>query len=219
MFHMSCAGVSRALLGYFTSHKNNLFWMCVKCAELFENSHFRSISVCTQETSPLTSLSEAIKDLRVEIKQLSSKPTPVPAPPVPQNTAGQPSQTLRARHTPQSAAQYGSKETSQNIVTKQNPTAGEDKFWLYLSRIRPDTAIEVVSALAKDCLDISKDPEVVKLVPKGKDTTGLSFISFKIGLDPELKNIALDPSTWPEGILFREFEDYGTPHFRKPLDH
>lgn len=211
---MPCAGVSRALLGYFATHKKNLFWMCAKCAELFENSHLRSIAICSQEPSPLASLSEAINDLRVEIKQLSSKPAPPPTQPAPLKPATRSPQDERVRHTPNIAAQYGSKETSQKIVTDHNPAAGKDKFWLYLSRIRPDTTNDVISAIVKECLAITMDPEVVKLVPRGKDTSNFSFISFKIGLDPELKNTALDPSTWPEGILFREFEDYGSSNFR-----
>lgn len=218
IFHMTCAGVSRALLSYFTSHKKNLFWMCVKCAEMFENSHFRSISCCSHEPSPLASLSEAINELRTEIKQLSTKPATLPAPPALPRPEPRPPQAPKARYMANTAAQYGSKESSQNIVTVQNSTVGNDKFWLYLSRIRPDATNELISAIVKECLETTVDPEVVKLVPKGKDTAGLSFISFKIGLDQDLKTTALDPSTWPEGIMFREFEDYGSKNFRKPSE-
>lgn len=66
-------------------------------------------------------------------------------------------------------------------------------------------------------LNIDNDPTVVKLVPKGKTIEYLSFVSFKIGLDPSLKSKALDPETWPEGLLFREFEDYGSSKFWFPL--
>lgn len=164
-------------------------------------------------------LTEAINDLRVEIKQLSKpvKPTPVVSDgqPAPENPVVRPPLTTRVRYTPNTAAQYGSKEMSQNIVTSQKRLNGKDKFWLYLSRIRPDTTDNVISAIAKECLETTMDPEVVRLVPKGVDTSGLSFISFKVGLDPVLKNVALDPSTWPDGILFREFEEYGSSNFRQ----
>lgn len=74
-FHMNtCSGVTRALLNYFTTHRNNLFWMCDGCANLFENSHFRVISNKADENSPLCSLTTAITELRSEIKQLHSKP-------------------------------------------------------------------------------------------------------------------------------------------------
>lgn len=140
-FHINeCSGATRAMLSYFTTHKKNLFWMCDKCADLFENSHFRAISCQADETSPLASLTSAITELRTEM-----------------------------------------------------------------------------SAMVKANLNIDADPPIVKLVPKGRTIESLSFVSFKIGLDPSLQQIALDPETWPEGLLFREFEDYGAPKFRFPL--
>lgn len=65
-------------------------------------------------------------------------------------------------------------------------------------------------------LEMTHDPEVVKLVPKGADISNMSFISFKIGLDPALKTNALDHLTWPVGIRFREFKDFSVQKFRKP---
>lgn len=218
----TCSGVTRALTSYFTSHKRNLFWMCDKCADLFSNSHFRVVASKADELSPLNSLTMAITELRTEIKQLNSKPavqlTPATGnvwPPIEQRRGNKRARELEVR----TNSQMGSKQTAaENVLTV--PTSGDPmglKFWLYLSRIRPDATNDAVSALVKDSLEMDVNPEVVKLVPKDKDTSTLSFISFKIGLDPSLQAKALDSTTWPEGLLFREFEDYGLPKFRMPL--
>lgn len=208
--HMNCAGVTRAMLTYFTTHKKNLFWMCDKCAELFENSHFKAISVPTDENGPFSSLTTAITELRSEIQQLATKST-VDSTPKEWPLVNQRITYKRKRDGDGSAAcKSGLKQPDANVVAV--PTSNEQldkKFWLYLSRIRPDVSNEAVCSMVKANLELESDPVVVKLVPKGKDISTLSFVSFKIGIDDDLKTKALDPATWPEGILFREFEDYG----------
>lgn len=213
--------MSRALLGYFTTHRKNLFWMCDDCADLFENSHLRSISKAADEKSPLVSLTEAINNLQTEIKQLSSKPTPsVQSPGFKRWPVIGPVRSAKRLRGPDLAqkateCQSGSKQVGQNVLTVPISAKESNKFWLYLSRIRPNVSNEEISAMARANLEMSQDPDVVKLVAKGADVSNMNFISFKIGLDPALKKQALDPSTWPEGIMFREFEDY-SQKFRKP---
>lgn len=82
----------------------------------------------------------------------------------------------------------------------------KQKFWLYLSRISPSVTVEQVVALAKQRLE-TDEVEVVKLVARGRDVSMLTFISFKVGIDEELKTKALSSSTWPKGIFFRQFTD------------
>ena len=79
------------------------------------------------------------------------------------------------------------------------------KFWLYLSKLNPLISDSDVKMIVSRCLKTTEPGDVVRLVPKGKDVSTMSFVSFKIGLDPELRNAALNPSSWPSGILFREF--------------
>lgn len=219
-FHINeCSGATRAMLTYFTTHKKNLFWMCDKCAELFENSHFRNISRKADEALPLDSLTSAITELRTEIKQMNSKsksnsPSTARWPTIDQRRGVK---RFRTAETTESC-QVGSKKPQDN-VTSVPICMSEDvqRFWLYLSKIRPDVSVEAVRAMIKANLNIDTDPPIVKLVPKGKTIESLSFVSFKIGLDPSLQQKALDPETWPEGLLFREFEDYGAPKFRFTL--
>ncbi|XP_055623315.1 uncharacterized protein LOC129766741 [Toxorhynchites rutilus septentrionalis] len=222
-FHMNaCSGISRALQSYFTSNRNNLFWMCDQCAELFENSHFRVISRQADGT-PLRTLTTAISELRTEIKQMHSKPvdhfspaTSVRWPALEQRRAAKRPReiepTMRAE-----SCQVGSKKPMANVVSVPICSYDTDRrFWLYLSRIRPDVTTESVSAMVKANLGIKDDISVAKLIPKGRELDSLTFLSFKIGFDQSLREKALDPSTWPEGLLFREFEDYAVQKFRAP---
>ena len=224
-FHMStCSGVSRALSAYFTSNKKNLFWMCDNCADLFENSHFRTISSQADKCSPFNMLTDAIKELRSEIKQFNARPTaqlsPLMSMPLPIEPRKSVKRNREVDIMPRSNdnCRIGCKKPDANVITVPiYRDISDQKFWLYLSRIDPNVSCDAVSAMVKANLEINDDPDIVKLVPKEKDISTLSFISFKIGLDPKLKTKALNPAVWPEGLILREFEDYRTQKFRFPL--
>ena len=82
-----------------------------------------------------------------------------------------------------------------------------NKFWLYLSKLNPLVTDGDVQKIVSRCLNAPESVEVIRLVPKGKNIDSLTFVSYKIGLDPDIKTKALDSSSWPTGLLFREFVD------------
>ena len=84
--------------------------------------------------------------------------------------------------------------------------AVQQKFWLYVSRVARDVSADQMCAYVKKRLG-TNDIQVTRLVAKGRDKSSLSFISFKIGMDTNLKSKALSTSTWPKGIVYREFSD------------
>lgn len=90
-------------------------------------------------------------------------------------------------------------------VASVSAAAPPVKFWLYLSRLNPLISDNDVRSVVSRCLDTTDPIDVARLVPKGRDASSLTFVSFKIGLDPGLKDIALDPASWPSGLQFREF--------------
>lgn len=169
-------------------------------------------------------LTTAITNLHTEIKQLHSKPA-LDLPPatntwpaIDQRRGTKRPRVNELNTRASDSCLLGNKKTQENVVSVPIFRNDEDKrFWLYISKICPDVTVEAVRAMTKANLNIDDDPTVVKLVPKGKPIESLSFVSFKVGLDPSLKQKALNPETWPEGILFREFEDFGSPKFRTPL--
>lgn len=91
----------------------------------------------------------------------------------------------------------------------------QPKLWLYLSRIAKDVSTDQICAFAKKRLG-SEDIQVTRLVTKGRDISTLSFVSFKIGMDIALKPKALSSSSWPKGILYREFTDKSSENFWRP---
>lgn len=86
-------------------------------------------------------------------------------------------------------------------------TTASEKFWLYLSRLNPLITDNDVQNIVSRCLGTTDQTDVIRLVPKGKDVTNMTFVSFKIGLDPGMRDLALDPDSWPTGLQFREFVD------------
>lgn len=198
--------------------------MCDNCAGLFENSHFRELTMPSRDAGPMCALTNAITELRNEIQQISTKTAPPTTPVswkrwpiVGQRTGVKRQRDMGGEARASDACQVGCKQSADNVVAVPTSTdQREQKFWLYLSRIQPDVATEAVSAMVKANLETEDNPIVVKLVPKGKDISTLSFVSFKIGIDKGLKAKALDPASWPEGIMFREFENFGGSRSQLP---
>lgn len=87
------------------------------------------------------------------------------------------------------------------------PVAAQNRFWLYVSGLNPQLTDSDIQKIITRCLHTSEPIVAVRLVRKGVDTSNFSYVSYKIGLDPKLKNAALDPASWPAGMLFREFID------------
>lgn len=102
------------------------------------------------------------------------------------------------------------------------PAPKPPRFWLYLSGFQPLISPDDVQKIVCRCLDTSTPCDVIRLVPKGMDVSNMSFVSFKIGLDPSLQQRALLASTWLDGLIFREFVDQPKnsrrPSFR-PVDN
>lgn len=93
-----------------------------------------------------------------------------------------------------------------------------NRIWIYLSRIARDVTPEQINELAKVRLS-TEDVVVVRLVAMNKDVNSMSFISYKVGVSADLKAKALSSSTWPKGMLFREFVDNRrNENFWKPTE-
>ena len=85
--------------------------------------------------------------------------------------------------------------------------AAQKCFWLYLSGLNPKISDGDLQKNVSRCLNGIEPIAVIRLVQRGADTSNFSYVSYKIGLDPDVKSIALDPASWPAGLLFREFVD------------
>ncbi|XP_065085023.1 uncharacterized protein LOC135707192 [Ochlerotatus camptorhynchus] len=221
-FHIICAKVELELLDQLGLYEKNVFWMCDHCSELFTNGHFRNI--VSRDSAQSSLIPEAVDSMKADIDKLNSAVAALAAkvdsklPSASTSTLSWPrSDRLNSnRNTPKRRRTSinsndkpilsGTKPPSESIKTvNQNA----DKVWVYLSAFHPSTTNEDIASLVRDCLalDPSETPMVAKLVPKGRDPTTLNFVSFKIGVKKELRDLALSCDSWPESIQFREFED------------
>lgn len=226
VFHPKCSGINH-LIRSEIQKSTQIFWLCQSCTKLMKDMRLRSSVRSAYEVGQEQLLgnhneiveslkSEILTELKAEIKlnftalMNSSSLTP--------QTAKRPrldSSSVMSRRLFGPKRDNKEQKTSLLVGTGNpiSPTLGvstvmnnTSKFWLYLSRISPSATVEQIAALAKQRLG-TDELEVVKLIAKGRDVSTLSFVSFKVGINIELKNKALCSSIWPKGMLFREFSD------------
>ena len=116
------------------------------------------------------------------------------------------------------AVNKGTKEMSFEDLSVLSilPTAPTPIFWLYLSGFQPKITDNDVEKIVSRCLETDDPVNVIRLVPKGKDVSNMTFVSFKIGLPPTLKSLALNSESWHDGLMFREFIDQPKNATRSP---
>ncbi|KAL9697807.1 hypothetical protein quinque_001248 [Culex quinquefasciatus] len=74
------------------------------------------------------------------------------------------------------------------------------RFWLYLTGLNPKINTNDVKLIVERCLGTSLDLDPKLLVPKDTDCSRYRFVSYRIGLDPKLRDKALDGNNWPRNL-------------------
>lgn len=227
MVHMKCTSkqLNKPFLKIVLENPN-LMWMCDECAKLMKMARFKSaVSSFGEAINAITERQESVHaEIRKELEkqgqqiaQLSKRMTPS-APIILEsgNSSRQPPlKRRRDEDLPPSKPLVGGTKIVADVSVLTVPEPVE-LFWLYLSRIHPSVKPEVVEKLAKECLQCDDPIKVVPLVKRGTDISRWSFISYKIGIDPKLRENALNADSWPKGILFREFEDNSSKNLWLP---
>lgn len=220
--HLKCIGLKRANMDLVREHKN-ILWFCDRCIDNLEylkqnplktkqdvveavSDVFReSLNVLKDEILETKELAKSLTDKKLsndfsgQVRARTSWPSIKRS----RDTA-----TPKAR--PDSRLVGGTKSIEKGSLTVETVDKPPEKFWLYLSRIARHVTEDDVTELVRNCLQTQQPIEVRKLVRKDADLNQFAFISFKIGIEKELKETALDPSVWPKGIFFREFENQQT---------
>lgn len=235
-FHFSCANITEALYKEVRD-KPALFWMCKGCRDIMGSARFKnamvSMNAAAKEVNDVyqklvEDLKTDIKDsliaeLKHEIQGGFDKLSPAVLSPLPRRFHfGNRSTPKRDRDEDALSTQQPSKifrgtAHPDNNAVSRPASRTDDRFWVYLTKISPDVKEADVQHLVKECL-LTDDVVAKPLVPKGRPLSTLTFVSFKVGVRQELKSKAMDPSTWPPEIEFREFVDHGSnvQHFWKP---
>lgn len=219
----NCCGInSRGLREAFALGK--LLLVCTACRSELNGRSIRSYIADTQvaplappELPILSTLPEQVQQLSNVVETLSKKidnlssaqsqPVwPIPCTPV------RPMRSVKRRRLDDKSnvsvpSDCGTNNVDLSDLSVPVIVRNVNKFWLYLSGFNPLITDDDVKKIISRCLNAPAPVDVIRLVPKGKDLAGLSFVSYKIGLDPDMKIKSLDPSSWPSGLLFREFVD------------
>lgn len=224
MVHLNCTGNKTTKLNKsFVKivHENpNLLWMCDECVKLMKMARFKtSVSSFGEAINAITEKQESVhaeikKQLAEQgqqIAQLSRRMTPGPRVISSQPTPKRRRDEELAINKPLLGGTRIVADTG--VITVPEPV---ELSWVYLSRIHPSVQPEAVERLVKDCLEGIDTIKAVPLVKRGADKTRMSFISYKIGIDPKFREMALNAETWPKGLMFREFEDHTSKNLWQP---
>lgn len=236
-FHPSCTGMSSDAFEHVMKN-HQVFWFCPSCTTLMKDTRFRNTVKAAHDAGQQQALNshgdilenlktEILNELKSEIRNNfatlinSNSLTPMASQRIGVERRFSKKRRLLSvnNNTPSvsrpTLLQGSGSSVSPSLEIRTVPK-NQPKFYLYLSRIAPDVSVEQVAALAKKRLD-ADDVQVTRLVAKGRDVSTLSFVSFKVGMNVELKPRALSTSTWPKGILFREFSgDSSSANFWRP---
>ncbi|KAL1395541.1 hypothetical protein pipiens_011172 [Culex pipiens pipiens] len=177
-----------------------MFWMCDTCAANFANrifpaDTFRPAPAASGASDALSSLQADVSELKAAIlsltakidKQPSQRPT-TPLKPRGFKNGSQLARTTKHRRNgtavggPVTYANCGREPNTLNVTMQTveiSDEGGDELLHLYLSAFEPTTSEDDVAQLVRDFLDMEDSPKVQKLVPKGKDLSTLSFVSFK----------------------------------------
>lgn len=92
----------------------------------------------------------------------------------------------------------------------------EPMCYYHMSEFDPLTEVGDVRAWVNGLLNIN-NAQCIKLVPKNRDLSNLSFVSFKIGVRPSEAPNIMNPEIWPKHLTIKPFETRrSSRNFRPP---
>ncbi|XP_058816563.1 uncharacterized protein LOC131679832 [Topomyia yanbarensis] len=237
-FHVSqnCCGFNpRSCKDVFAQGK--AVFICIRCRDELNGRSIREY--ITDQNRNNISPSASTDDISKQIQQLSgivevlgkkvdcianSNQTPKPSVSREMRTPMWPGSSSKRRRIENSQSARPAVDRSTNSIDFGDlsvafitPVAPPPRFWLYLSGFQPLISNDDVQKIVSRCLDLADPFDVTRLVPKGKDVTNMNYVSFKIGLDPALKQQALNAACWPAGLMFREFVELPKNTMRRPF--
>lgn len=191
-FHASCVNVSEADL---CALSKNIIWMCDDCMLEFCRARDR---IPNSKPKPSDSISTELEEIKSQIATINSvvaKLTPIA-----------PFDSTHRHSTPNGSPK--SLDNTNACSTYHYPRhSPEDSFALLLTNIdKRVTEKEIVCLVSESlCAPQPECMDVTKLVSNWKNCEDLDYISFKIVLHNRWKLSAMEASTWPREVKFREF--------------
>lgn len=235
MYHYACCGLTRQTHDTILAHT---IWICSECKTTVNNRSLKEICSNDDGITAIDDLKQQMHELNGNVQSLSDTVSAcvnnsksgfqkfdrqledtnnkiemfLEKAGIVEDAASHQRKQQHQKHRTGEAtfAEQGAADINIDGLTAPRllPEESTSLFWLYLSGFHPQVSVEDIQKVVEGCLNMSDTVKAVKLVPKDKDLSRVTFISFKIGLPLDFKDTALLPETWPKGIRFREFEDY-----------
>lgn len=224
MFHTECISLTESDL--MTCIARNIMWFCDECLpKLWEIKNretvnsTKSIDVISRDT--ITSLEAQIEKLNADIANMNETLQDVISC---SNTREGKSDARRTFCEPNSMQQSnllcGTKDSTpsfSNCSTSSPSCSTSHCFWMYFTRIASFTSENDIRNLVRESLHCDGRIFVRKLVPPWKDPATMDYVSFKVGIAENFKDMAMETSTWPKGLRFREFVNAENSLWAPPL--
>lgn len=217
LYHIECSGLTTE--DFVCCNRNTqIWWMCSTCCKMMNNLR-RSEDMQTERTkydyqsdakqSPsISTAMEIVKEMADVKQQIAEIRDCITGLTSSREASLDSSSQPIAHSSPSSSSKLlqGSRLATHSAGSSAQ-IVDREKFWLFFTRIKNSvTEQQMLDVVSNSLGGGSRESTVIKkLVPRWKDVTTMPYVSFKVGIDPVLKNIALLSSTWPMGICYREF--------------
>lgn len=212
-YHASCARLTEDVIAAFR-HNCCIWWMCTSCGILMrqirDNKEYKGkrskienddvVPVLVDRRSELLEkdisiLKEQMSSLQQSIADFERSRSVVSIDSV---SGDRPLAQSSPEHLSSSRFLLGSKTFSS---MGSSPSASHEKCWSFFTKIKHTVNEDQIRNMVSRSIGAS-NAIVKKLVSRWRDISTMPFISFKVGIDVGLKDMAMR-----SGICFREFHD------------
>lgn len=229
-FHRSCiSGLNRPTFDAIVKNTSNLFWLCDNCNGRFDNllqaMETDEVTAPAGESAKLVEVVDKLSGIVSELsKRLDNRPKSSYAGIVGSGSQSYEPGSKRLREDEQYEQHQPPREKVKTVcgtrtVQREIKTVVDEReqFWMYLGRLHHSHSVDDIAEMTQECLGLEVAPKVIRLVKKDVDVTKLPFVSFRVLLPDETRDVALQAETWPTGVAIREFDfdQVRAPRFRQ----
>lgn len=209
-FHAACVSLTERDLSVLSS---NIVWLCDECMSRFRRVRDGVGSDVPDNTTnnemDKSSIDDEVRELKNTVAGIIdtlAKMVPTVSttdPPLQHSTPVSSFMLLNGTNA------LGTNVEGNKTVRQNRYTIEDQHFSLLLTNIDASAVEDDIHRMVSQALGIgTHDPEnfdVVKLVSNWKSNRVFDYVSFKVVMHKRWKLKAMNPSTWPKGVKFREF--------------
>lgn len=215
-FHGACVGLSEDTVCCLS--QKNIFWLCNDCISAFYEHVQKSFVEQPEPDNSLSKVNTELADLKGKIANIMETLTVISEAQKKQSypsyqfiphhsTPNAPDRPPKLHEGSRSDSSHSSSEHSMSTTESVRHRRQEGSFSLFLTNIDGCVTEEEISSMVSRSLGVEENEviNVKKLVPKWKANDTLDYVSFKVQLYDNMKQIALRKESWPSGVMYREF--------------